>query len=233
MDSFECEHPIKEDGVCISCGIVEENEQFDDSLFFRTISISKNYKSYKYSVKNQFKNYDAYISKILVPLRLENYREPIKKIIQNKKFNVRLSFENKIIVTLYHLLKQDDFPITIHDLLVYTNMPRSKILKAHRDSFEYKITSDNYLYGIYERSVDLLRRQGFTSTVPFEMFKEYYEQNTTCDPKALCVVCILENSNLPYALTDLKIGSQSFVERIKNIRKKIRTKPASQNLKQI
>ena len=58
---MECEHDIKEDGICISCGLCSEYNSYEDPVFLQGKKSLINLHSYKYAVKNQFKTFEAVI----------------------------------------------------------------------------------------------------------------------------------------------------------------------------
>lgn len=219
MESDICEHPDKEDSVCISCGMCFETQTYEDS-WARSSSTFTPRPYMRYSIADTSRSFDAAIGKILVPLGLECYKTQIKSILGEKKFKSRLNKEDKIIVTLLHILKQHSFPILLSDLLKYSSISKSKILKAHRDTFGFLQRSEDYLRRTYERTLDFLGKLGVQAACTFEEYAESQKNHITSEPGAFCLAFVLEHACVPQRL--IRTTTEYNLNQIKSIRRKLK-----------
>ena len=87
-----------------------------------------------------------------------------------KTFKCKINDEDKVIGILYHLLKMNDFPIIIDNLLSYSRMSKSKVLIIYRNKFNFVEQSEKYIMAIYERGVKYLNSIGIESTITAKVF---------------------------------------------------------------
>lgn len=217
----ECGHQIRKNGICTACGLCSSNSVFADAPVMSTSKTSCAV-GQRYAVKNQFKHYDCVIDKILAALRLECYKPMLKMLLNTNVFKIRLSMMDRAIVALYHLLKLNDFPITVADLLQYTPMSKFRLLRAHRDSFEYEEPSNAYLRAIYDREAAQLEEMGIQSHGSFEDFLRYKTRNISADAADVCDACLLAHASTPNAFKSFKIASRSRKEKVRKMLKKMK-----------
>lgn len=219
MDSDFCEHLETKDGVCIHCGQCLESEKFENEWARATPSYTLG-QHMRYAIKDQEKSMEKAALKILLPLRLESYKTQVQKILREKIFKTRLKPEDKVIVVLYHLLKEDSFPISLSDLLSYTTLTKYKVLKAHRDAFGFQKITNEYLRGIFDRTVSFLSKFDIKVSCKFEKFLFFTRTFVSSDPKALCLALLLEYTESGYQ--KIKDTTEYNIQQIRNIRRKIR-----------
>lgn len=218
MECDICKHLDKKDNVCIACGMCFESLDYENTKG-QSSSMFTPIQYMKYSITDPFKSFDAAIEKILVPLGLECYRAQVKSVVGEKSFKTRLSKEDKVIVTLLHVLRQHSFPILLPDLLKYTSATRSKILKAHRDAFGFQPRSEDYLKRTYERTKAYLSRMQIKTECTFEEYAECQKIHATSEPGALCLAFFLEHACVPQSSIQ---NSEYSINQIKSIRRKLR-----------
>lgn len=215
----ECRHENVKNDVCIGCGYCMDNVIFQSP----TIRIGSTYNPsipMKYLVKNLMKVNDEAIKKILVPLGLECYVTSVRDILNTTKFNCRLKKEDKVIVATYHILKSNQFPISLIDLLKFSSMSKWKLLKAHRDTFGFISQSSEYLFGIFNRVKSFLEKKNHPSIGSLEEYSNLHKVHINSDPKALCMSYFLEHNSLSTSI--IKSSDEYDFYQIDNIRKKLR-----------
>lgn len=221
MDMDDCGHFTIENEICTTCGkCLGDTTLVDDA--FTHVSYNSSTQIMKYTVKNQFKNYDASLIKILTALQLLNYKPMLKELLNSLTFKTRLSKEDKIIVVLYHVLQQEGFPITIADLLKYSNMDKYKLLKAHRDTFGFVSTPQSYLEAIYMRFSAFIKSYGINSNLSFSSFLKYKKFYVSASPNELCIACFLVHADSDVSLKHLQLKSKNYNEKIRKLVKKLR-----------
>lgn len=219
MDAEECGHQKINEGICLECGRCFEFFKLENE-WTQITSSTACASQMKYIIKDSNKLLEKKIDKILIPLELISYKEQIKELFHIKVFKSRLKSEDKIIVIIYHLLKQNSFPISLSDLLPYTSLSKYKILKAHRDTFEFKKPTTEYLKGIYDRNVAFLKKYGVQSKCDLKRYLYFCEIFITVDPKALCLALLLECAD--GEIRKIKDTAEYNANQIKNIKRKIR-----------
>lgn len=219
MESDVCEHLDRKDNVCTLCGMCFESLNYEDSWAPSSNGFTP--KPYmRYSITDSSRSFDAAIEKILVPLGLECYKAQVRSVLREKKFKSRLSKEDKIIVTLFHILKQYSFPILLPDLLKYSSISKFKILKAHRDAFGFQQCSEEYLRRTYERTLEFLRKLGIQAVCAFEKYVECQKSHITSEPGAFCLAFVLEYASVPQH--QIQTTTEYNLNQIKNIRRKLK-----------
>lgn len=217
MDS-DCIHKNLDNNICIECGYCFDNVEYLSDRFTPHTNISKNVtaSNYKHVVKNQFRKYDSVIMKILVPLQLESYKSQLIQRLNITKFKMKLSNEDKVIVSLYHILKFDGFPIILSDLLKFTKLTKSRFLKICRANFSY-IPNKSYFKAIYDRTLSIISSYGITTTLEFHEYLKYRELNTSTEPYPLCFALMICKTLNPVKFRDLKLQPISFREKIRKL----------------
>lgn len=219
MDSEECKHSTTVDNVCTNCGLCFEGQIFQSEWSPATTSFVPQH-LLRYSVEDKIKMYDRCALKIMVPLGLGGYKQQVTSLLTELKFGSRLKTEDKIIVILYHLLKLHSFPISLADLLIYTGLTKYQVLKEHRDLFSFQEASEEYLKGIYERTISFLLKINCTASCDFDSYCVLQRKFLTAEPKAFCLAYILEVSHQPSRIIN---NSQDYkIQQIKNMRRKIK-----------
>lgn len=192
---IQCQHAKLTKGVCTSCGeCIEEVELVNSYSEYERPSAVPHM---KYTVKNPAKQNLAAIKRILTPCSLDNYLYPVRDLLLTTEFKGRLKIEDKVILVLLHILKANSFPIAIHDLLKFTNIPKHRLLKVYRDTFKFSENSDEYLLGLYERTRVSLEQNGIGCKGNFEAFVKCFQLSKCSDPKLLEFAYFYESSNIP------------------------------------
>jgi len=219
-DYSNCMHMDKTAaGVCTSCGLCCE----DVDLKHPTVTASHSQHAHtpmKFVVRNPDKINDTAITQVLTALNLTSYKSVVRDLLRTTKFKSRMKKEDKAIVVLYHLLKASGFPIVVSDILRFTSMTKYRLLKIHRDTFEYTKRSREYMMGIFERAACFLDKRGIRHTgTPDEFFK-LSETYRCCDPKSLCLAYFLELSKVSNVI--LRGHDEYDIYQIDNIRRKLK-----------
>ncbi|KAI5151100.1 hypothetical protein ENBRE01_1901 [Enteropsectra breve] len=215
----KCKHENTDNGYCIECGIcVEDLVVYDyKSYDYQPPSALRSSLLDKYIVKQNRKLYIKEIKQILVPMQLEQYSSAVEEILSKSTFKNRLSVANKVIVILYSLLKEDAFPVTMEDLLKFTEMRKSALLKAYRNAFIYSSTDACYNQGIYEVCADEMRIKKVEYSFTQEEFKILRGEHPSADPKMLCLAGMIANASQKKYLSDLYPGETKKIDKIRKI----------------
>lgn len=219
-EESECLHENLKDDICIDCGYCIDNIVLQSTA--RSGYACKSSIPMKYVVKNPMKVNDESIKKILIPLGLECYTNSVRDLLSTIKFNCRIKREDKVIVTIYHILKNNQFPIALIDLLKFSSMTKWKLLKVHRDVFGFISQSDEYLFGIFNRIMNFLDKNSHPNTGSFETYRNLHKMHINSDPKSLCMAYFLENNRLSTLI--IKNNDEYDFYQVENIRKKLRKK---------
>lgn len=174
----------------------------------------------KFHVRDPSKTNDPAIEKVLTALNLAAYRNVLRNLMNDARFTLRIKREDKVIVAAYHLLKLYGFPLVISDLLKFTTMTKYRLLKVHRDTFEYVNSTREYLLGIYERVEAFLAGLGLQHSGRPEIFFRLADTHKSADPKALCLAYFLESNKLSNLV--LREHEDVNLVQIVHIRRKIR-----------
>ena len=143
MDEFcaltenNCNHNVLKKGVCVNCGECIDECEFKDTYTDKQSNNNIQYFLMKYLYKDPSKQFISKIKKILVPLNLESYINPVNELILKTHFKGRLKAEDKIILSLLYLLKMNSFPMSLDDLLKYSTTNKYRLLKIYRNTFEF------------------------------------------------------------------------------------------------
>lgn len=213
----DCMHINRRKGICIECGLCIDEMAFQED-YFQPVSFTKT--AGKYTVKNQLEINDYAIKKVIVPLQLECHTSAVKDLLLKTKFKLKVKKEDKVIVALYHILKTTGFPITYTDLLKYTSMSKSRLLKVHRDVFGFVERCPEYLHGIFERMKKLLEKNKLSSNGSFEYFRQLAEKNKSSDPECLCLAYLFEINSIKTGV--IKDFYPDLFFKVQNVRRKIK-----------
>ncbi|ELA41416.1 uncharacterized protein VICG_01521 [Vittaforma corneae ATCC 50505] len=219
FEGNNCKHTNQIEGFCTGCGkCFEDFELQPQRPVVRSHSLYR--PSMKFSIQDPMKVNDAAIMKILTPLNLKGYNSSLKNLLLTTTFKYRLKKEDKVIVALYHILKQVEFPIVISDLLKYSNLSKHKLLKIYRDTFEYVDRSRDYLRGIYERVKNFLVKRKIDHSGSFEIFYKLSDIHKCSDPKTLCLAYFLKvNKISSFIVKDI---DEYDIYQVQNIRRKLK-----------
>lgn len=218
-DDIECQHIQQNKGVCMDCGQCVELCEFRDSY-----TETHNYVSQfhlKYSFKDPLKQYLSKIKKILLPLNLESYVHPVNNLLLKTEFKGRLSTEDKIILALLNISKMNSFPISIQDLMKYSNTSKYRLLKIYRDTFEFVEKSECYFQGIFERTMNSLKKNGIA--IGDGVFEELFllrDKFKSTNPKLLCIAYFYEKYNI--SSSKIKNIDEFKYAQVQYVRKKMR-----------
>lgn len=216
----DCAHADQINSICRDCGLCLDNECLQTPQKTILIRGSRFNVQMKHVFYNPEKINDSAINKILTPLNLTKYKSFVRNMLLDAKFNFRLKKEDKVIVTVYHLLKTLEFPIVIGDLFKFTSTSKYRLLKAHRDTFGYTGVGDEYLKGIFDRTSDLMRKRGLDAHASLEEFIILADKHRCADLKALCLSYFLESNNFSNML--FKDYDGCTVYQLENIRRKLK-----------
>jgi hypothetical protein len=111
-----------------------------------------------------------------------------------------VSDTDKILLSFYHLLKAEGFPISLFDLLKYTRITKFRFLKLYRNTFHYAEKTNEYYRAIYERCIKMA---GNTADMNFPYYLRHARMNICSDPRELCIACIIKHSDGSIRLKDI------------------------------
>lgn len=219
MDIEKCNHRKDENNICMDCGLCLDSCLFQ-STWTQISTKSLPRPHLKYCLDNNKSIIEKAINNLLIPLGIQSYKSQIESLLSCTTFTLRLKLEDKIIVILYHLLKQHAFPIALPDLLKYTSLSKYRILKAHRDTFKYERNNDEYLLGIFERTVSFIEKYDINITSNFGEYLVYQRKFISSEPKSFCLAFLLEKNKIK--MSKLKNIEEYNIFQINFIRAKLK-----------
>lgn len=191
MENEECNHLNLKDNICTDCGMLLDFNNFQNEYTPSTSSfLPKNF--LKYSILKSDRTLLNKIDNILIPLNLTNYKNIIKNKIQEIKFKYKIKTEDKLLIIIYKILKTHSFPISLEDLLKFSNLKKNKFLKIYRNTFNFIKPDKTYLLGVFERMQKLINHINNSS----DFNEYYYVQNKMehSDPGKLCLAYLLRDA---------------------------------------
>jgi hypothetical protein len=221
----ECIHSKIESKVCLECGLCMENIDYQPEYSSKTTSFVPR-RFLRYSIQNGNRAINESIDKVLIPLSLGHYKKQINEMVKATKFAFRLKTVDKIVLSLYNLLKNHSFPISISDLLKYTTLKKHKFLKIYRSTFSFIQSDKSYLLGIYERTKHFITNYNISNKTKVEInasFEEYWSIQqllVQSDPKDVCLAYFLRNHRKVKEITKISDEYNNF--KINHIKSKIK-----------
>lgn len=230
MEIEDCNHEFIENNICTCCGMCCDFHDFCSEYTPTTVSYIPQ-KLLKYTIKNKDSVLDKCIFKILLSLSLCSFKQQVRGLIDVTNFKYRLKMEDKILLILYHILKTQSFPIALNDLLKYSSLNKYKFLKIFRNSFKYVMYDENYLSGIFERTMQ------YVAFINDEYDLKMYINGTLdefckiqkilirSDPRKLCLAYLLQNVKNVRVITKLAddCSSAAFNYMKRQIKKVVNT----------
>lgn len=162
-----CPHQQVAGGFCTSCGLeIKEEILYEDTYMERNYQmVSK----MKYSVRQTHTKHDSKLKSILELFGANSYFEEVRSCLHTKIFKGRISELDKILATIFYVLRHRGVPISLADILSLTLLKRQKFLKVMLNNFDYVNLSEDYLHNICTRVREHLRR--YELHVPLDLCK--------------------------------------------------------------
>ncbi|ORD96975.1 hypothetical protein HERIO_1129 [Hepatospora eriocheir] len=185
-----CKHVELDHGYCIDCGLdIKGDELIWDKINHNT-NLPKQIT--KFSVIDPKIRTLKMLKLILTPLNQTTYKNEILEIIHTKQFVGKISLQVKITIILFDLLKRDNIPVTVDDLVKYACVNRFKLLKHYRNNFHFKPKSDEFYEMIIKRAKVFIKTTfniDLKETPPSML--EMFRNNQTCEPFKFAIVTLL------------------------------------------
>lgn len=221
MEIEECTHVHTEDGVCTGCGLCTTDAPLAREAPCHRSTGTSCFLPIRYAVRDKLRALKSTIQKILVPLGMCGYESAILREMGCVKFDIRLNSEDKVLVVLYHVLREEGFPVALDDLLRFSRLGRCRFLKAHRECFSFLEETREYLEAIYWRTAEFVKKYGMLPEVPVDGFLEVRKRHLSSGASDVCLAAMLTMRKRPVALKQLSLMPRSYNERIRRIMKKM------------
>ncbi|KAK1351208.1 hypothetical protein CWI38_0021p0180 [Hamiltosporidium tvaerminnensis] len=161
-DEEYCLHKELVNGICVECGIILTENNFNYEFDYNTMAPKSNIKKqWKYSVKIDDYEEITQIEQILTPLEKLEYKNEVLEILKTKKFKSRIGKIDKIVCIIYFILKRDCFPISTTDLAKFSKKNKKFLLKNVFKEFPFIKISPEYLKNLFKRFINEIERKGF------------------------------------------------------------------------
>jgi hypothetical protein len=179
MTLTHCLHSnLDQNGFCVLCGFeIHSTIQLTNDLPNLNLplpSISSKYKPIHIKKLTELDLITDY-------LNIKEYKPLILNELQFKSFSSRLSFKDKSLLCIYHILKEDSYPILFCDLQKFT---KRKLTCDYFKEFGNRNVKEEYLKNVYKRFKECGNRNenkegngNRNENVDFESYKEMIKKN--------------------------------------------------------
>ncbi|ORD93139.1 hypothetical protein ECANGB1_1012 [Enterospora canceri] len=145
--------------------------------------------------------------------------ESVLNTVRGMKFKARLSANDRILLILYDKCKMENIPLLIDDILKYSNLKKEKLLRIHRDEFEYKKKETSLLMSSFNRAADYATNNyNMKVGIQFEEAFGKKDQFVNTNFYKLCLVMILaEERNKSKAMKEYLRQNRHIVSKLNKL----------------
>nr|AHW68365.1 hypothetical protein NP_c42 [Nosema pernyi] len=145
MNLTHCLHSnLDQNGFCVLCGFeIHSTIQFTNDLPNLNCLPSSSNKYKPIHIKKSTE-----LDLITNYLNIKEYKSLILNELQTKSFSSRLSFKDKSLLCIYHILKEDSYPILFCDLQKFT---KRKLTCDYFREYGNRNLKEEYLKNVYKR----------------------------------------------------------------------------------
>ncbi|EOB11559.1 hypothetical protein NBO_1060g0001 [Nosema bombycis CQ1] len=198
MTLSHCLHlNLDQNGFCVLCGFeIHSTIQLTNDLLNLNLplpSISSKYKPIHIKKLTELDLITDY-------LNIKEYKPLILNELQSKSFSSRLSFKDKSLLCIYHILKEDSYPILFCDLQKFT---KRKLTCDYFKEFGNRNLKEEYLKNVYKRFKECGNNE---ENVDFESYKEMIKKNLNKKIEVISKKYFLKEGNGICSEKKLKCG---------------------------
>ncbi|KAF9748560.1 hypothetical protein NGRA_3485, partial [Nosema granulosis] len=153
-----CSHKPDSNNFCMFCGLELEYTQnlVPDTAYKNTIYKNTTYKSNGKYTATPIPTDTTILDHILNYLNAQHYKHQILEFIKNTNFIYRISFLDKALLSIYHILSRDGFSILFSDLEKFSTN-NTNLLSKYFKIFGSRKPTNLYLKNVQNRICEKLK----------------------------------------------------------------------------
>lgn len=177
----------------------------------------------KYAVVDGTRRYDRCIESLSSILGTSGYSGEVRDVLLAKRFRGRVSVNDRVLSTMYYVLKRHRYPISYNDIMPYTQRSSPSFKKILLREFQYVETSDEYLENIFSRTRDLYRVHSLEEETGLGDFIRIAERYRSTDPQLLCIAYFIRNKDVLACYKRYGLSRLANIVTLRKIVRKINT----------